>query len=153
MNPTPHRAPILWIEGAGFCVIILFAWLAEALRVPQVVFDDPGSLNWTRPLIKTAVVCGVWACVHFATRRLLNRVLYLERFLLLCGWCRKIGHNGEWKTTEQYFDTVFSTPTSHGVCPACSQRVVQALDENPRPRPMPAAKSIPRFSTDLPHPN
>jgi hypothetical protein len=130
--PLPQKnrkrhSTILWIEGAGFTVIIIFDWLAEALRVPEIMFDEPWSLNWTRPLVKTAVIFCVWACVHVATRRLLKRLHYLEDFLLLCGWCRKIGHDGEWKTTEEYFGSVFATETSHGVCPECSKRLVESF--------------------------
>ena len=44
-----------------------------------------------------------------------------EEFLLLCSWCRKIGHQGHWHTTEQYFGKRFDTATSHGICPACAE--------------------------------
>jgi hypothetical protein len=143
-----RHSTILWIEGAGFCVIIVFAWLAEALRVPQIMFAEPESINWVRPLAKTVVIFCVWACVHVATRRLLKRLYYLEDFLLLCGWCRKIGHDGEWKTTEEYFGSVFATETSHGVCPECSKRLVESFGSD-------AARSGARVSPQVqrtPHP-
>ena len=51
--------------------------------------------------------------------RLLKRLHHLEEFLLVCSWCRRVGDQGEWLTTEEYFGSKFATHTSHGICPEC----------------------------------
>jgi hypothetical protein len=63
--------------------------------------------------------------VHLTTKRLLKRLHYLEEFLLVCSWCRKVGHEGEWLTMEGYFGSKFATETSHGIC---SERAKKAKD-------------------------
>jgi hypothetical protein len=49
----------------------------------------------------------------------MQRLFYLDGFLRVCGWCRKIAHDGKWSTLEDYFDHDFDIQTSHGMCPEC----------------------------------
>jgi hypothetical protein len=110
---------ILWIEAFGFLAIITLTWLTELAHLPHFIFNEPFTPNWHRAGLRTLAVLLVWASVHLATRRLLRRLHHLEKFLRICGWCRKVCHEGEWLTLEQYFTSKFATPTTHGVCPAC----------------------------------
>ena len=118
-----RRELILWIEGVGFGLIIVLGWLAEILGMPAILFSEPAVMNWSRPILKTAVILCVWAAVHIATRRLLKRLHHLEDYLRICAWCRKMDHEGKWVTMEDYFGSAFATRTSHGVCPECSQKL------------------------------
>jgi hypothetical protein len=120
---TKRRDFILWIEALAFGLIIVLGWLTEIFRVPHYLFSEPAVTNWARPLLKTAVVLCVWAAVHVATQRLLKRLHHLEEYLRMCAWCRKLEHGGEWMPLEDYFGSAFSTKTSHGVCPDCSQQL------------------------------
>jgi hypothetical protein len=124
---TKRREFILWIEGFAFGLIILLGWLTEILRVPHFLFAEPAVANWGRPLLKTLVVVSVWTAVHIATRRLLNRLHHLEEYLRICAWCRKMDHEGEWMTIEDYFGSAFATKTSHGVCPECSRNLEKSV--------------------------
>jgi hypothetical protein len=120
---TKGRGFILWIEGLGFGLILVLAWLAEILGVPHYLFSEPTVIHWGRPLIKSVVIICVWAAVHISTRRLLKRLYYLEDYLRICAWCRKMDHDGAWVTMEDYFGSAFATKTSHGVCPECSGKL------------------------------
>lgn len=71
----------------------------------------------------------VWASVHLATRRLLKRLHHLEEFLRICGWCRKVCHDGEWLEMEKYFRSKFATKTSHGMCPECLKKKKEELSQ------------------------
>lgn len=129
--------PILWIEAFGFSLIIALTWLSEATRLPHLIFGEPFDPNWHRAMLRTVVVVLVWAVVHWATRRLLKRLHHLEEYLRVCGWCRKVCHDGEWLTMEDYFSSKFSTRTSHGMCPECLQNKVAELKVNENPPPAP----------------
>ena len=118
-----RRELILWIEGVGFGLIIVLGWLAEIFGMPAILFSEPAVMNWSRPILKTAIILCVWAAVHIATRRLLKRLHHLEDYLRICAWCRKMDHEGKWMTMEDYFGSAFATRTSHGVCPECSQKL------------------------------
>jgi len=129
---------ILMKEAIGFSTIIALAWLTELLHVPHWFFKEPLEFNWTRVLLRTGVVLATWVWVHFTTRRLLKRLHYLEEFLLVCSWCRKVGHDGEWLTMEEYFGSKFSTETSHGICPECAKNQIASQHTATRVNP-PAA--------------
>lgn len=50
-------------------------------------------------------------------------LLYLEGFLRVCAWCRKVGYNDKWLTLEDYFDAGFHVGTTHGMCPDCFRKM------------------------------
>jgi len=111
---------ILRQESVGFSLILLVNWVAEIIRLPHLLYGDPAEFNWGRAVLRSVVILATWAWVHFTTRRLVQRLHKLEEFLLVCSWCRKVGHEGEWLTMEDYFDSHLDTATSHGICPACA---------------------------------
>lgn len=48
-----------------------------------------------------------------------RRLHYLEEFVRVCAWCRKLNVGEEWIPVEEFFERKFETMTSHGMCPAC----------------------------------
>ena len=61
------------------------------------------------------------------------RIKTLEGLLRICGWChRKMrDENGDWVSTEQFFQDRAPVQFSHGLCPDCESRLDQ-IDELPR---------------------
>lgn len=113
---------VLWVIAAGFLFMIMMSWLTEWLRLPHYFLGEPFAPDWKRALLRTVVILLIWLWVHRLVRRLLRRLHYLEEFLRVCGWCRKVCHDGEWMAMEQYFRSKFATRTSHGMCPECLQK-------------------------------
>jgi hypothetical protein len=119
---------ILWLEAAGFSLLIGLTWLTEAARIPHLIFDEPFAPNWRRLILRTLVILLVWIWVHQATKRLLKRLHYLEEFLRICGWCRRVCHEGEWMELEKYFSSRFATTTTHGMCPDCLAKKIKEIE-------------------------
>jgi hypothetical protein len=115
---------VLRKEAFGFSLIIVLSWATEIFQLPHLLFDDSSSFNWHRALLRSMVVIMIWIWVHVATKRILKRLHHLEEFLLVCSWCRKVGHEGKWLTTEEYFGSKFDTETSHGICPECAKKTM-----------------------------
>jgi hypothetical protein len=130
---TDKENSILWIEAFGFSLLILLTWLTELVRIPHALFGEAFTPDWRRAVLRTVVILLVWTSVHVATRRLLQRLHYLEEFLRICGWCRKVCHDGEWLTMEDYFNSKFATRTSHGMCPECLKKGVDQLKSKVNP--------------------
>jgi hypothetical protein len=120
-QPKRKHERILWVEAVAFSMIIALSWLTEAIRLPHLLYGEEFIPNWRRALLRTLVMLLIWLWVNIATRRLLKRLHYLEEFLRVCSWCRKVCYEGEWLEMEKYFKSKFATKTSHGVCPACLQ--------------------------------
>jgi hypothetical protein len=126
---------ILWVEAWGFSLIIVLSWLTEAIHIPHLIYGESFTPNWHRAILRTVVILLVWFWVHLATRRLLKRLHYLENFLLICGWCRRVCTQDEWMTMEKYFDAKFDMHTSHGMCPDCVKNELKSAGEKPRGGP------------------
>ena len=134
---TDRENSILWVEAFGFSLLIVLCWLTELVRIPHALFGEAFTPDWRRAALRTVVILLVWTSVHVATRRLLQRLHYLEEFLRICGWCRKVCHDGEWLTMEAYFNSKFATRTSHGMCPECLKKGVDQLKSKVNPSATP----------------
>lgn len=136
MKKIKGRNSILWVEAAGFSLVIVMSWLTELFRIPHYLFGDPFVPNWHRAILRTLVIGAIWVWVYWITRCLLKRLHYLEEFLRICSWCRKVCHDDEWLGLEDFFNSKFATRTSHGMCPECLKKKVQELSrEDPRSQP------------------
>ena len=113
---------ILWVEAFGFSLLIALCWLTEWTQIPRHLFGEAFAPDWKRAALRSIVILLVWTSVHLATKRLLRRLHYLEEFLRVCSWCRKVCHDDEWMPMETYFKSKFSTKTTHGMCPECLQK-------------------------------
>ena len=121
-QPKGKSNRILWVEAVAFSAIIVLSWLTEAVRIPHLLYGESFVPNWHRAILRTVVITLIWLWVHLSTRKLLKRLHYLEEFLRICSWCRKVCYEGEWLEMEKYLKSKFATKTSHGMCPACLQK-------------------------------
>lgn len=132
-STTKRWNSILWVEACGFSLIIVLSWLTEFFRFPHLLFGESFAPNYERAVLRTIVILLVWVWVHLVTRRLLKRLHYLEEFLRICGWCRKVCIDGQWVTMESYFNSQFSTHTTHGMCPDCVKNTVEEIQQRGKP--------------------
>lgn len=133
MKKTKGRKSILWVETAGFLLLIVLSWLTEIFRIPYYIFHEPFVPNWDRAILRTVVLLLIWGWVYWLTWRLLKRLHYLEEFLRICSWCRRVCDHEEWLALEDFFNTRFSTRTSHGMCPDCLRKKVIELAQSENP--------------------
>ena len=142
---------ILWNETLGFSIMIALSWLTEIFRIPHYLFGDPFVPNWNRAMLRTLIILLIWGWVRWITKKLLQRLHYLEEFLRTCSWCRKVCHQEEWVTVDEYFNSEFATSTSHGMCPECSQKWEHDFNALMPAAPGPAApQASPQRQNNLP---
>jgi hypothetical protein len=123
-KPLPANK-ILWYEIAGFGAIIAISWANELGGLAQRLLGGTYALNWQDAAVETAITILVAAPTVLLSWRLSKRLHYLEGFLRVCAWCRKVGQNDDWITIEEFVQKNLNTPTSHGICPACSEQLIQ----------------------------
>ncbi len=116
---STRRRPstILAYEVVGFLAIIALSWINELLGLPSLIFGTDHLGGWHESLLETAIILLVAIPVLVLTRRLVTRLHYLEEFLRLCAWCRKLHLDNEWVPVEEFLQRKFDTQTSHGICP------------------------------------
>ena len=107
----------------GFLGVIILCFLDELLKLPSLIFSDhPFAFVYRRSTLEMLLVLGVWFLVSMSTRRILERIRYLEKFMRVCAWCRRINYHDEWMRLEEFMQQGFDTPTTHGICAECLQR-------------------------------
>ena len=124
MKIHKNRSWVLWYECVGFAVIICSFWIVGLSGVANLVFGgEPNVIDWRSFTMETLLILLVWAVVFLFTRRLVSHLLYMEGFLRICSWCRKVDYQDKWMPLEEYFEKGFHVGTTHGVCPACFEKL------------------------------
>ena len=108
---------------------MVISYLDELIKLPSLIFSgDPSAFLYRRSTLDMLIVLAVWLLVSTSTRRILERIHYLEKFMRVCAWCRKIDYKGEWMRLEDFMQQGFDTPTTHGICPECFKQQREAVE-------------------------
>jgi hypothetical protein len=120
---------IIIYQNLGFLGIICLCYLDDLLKLPAIIFSsNPFEFVYRRTTLEMLMVLGVWFVVTVSTRRILARLRYLEEFMRVCAWCRRINYHGEWMRMEEFMRQGFDTPTTHGICMECFQQQQAAIE-------------------------
>src|SRR5580698_9478934 len=129
MNKNSQLSKIELYQNLGFLGIIVLCFLDDLLHLPALIFSDhPFAFVHRRSTLDILLVLAVWFLVSRSTRRILERVHYLEKFMRVCAWCRRIHFKGEWMPLEEFMRQGFDTPTTHGICKECLHRQQTLID-------------------------
>jgi hypothetical protein len=140
MKASSKLARIVLYQNLGFLGIMVIGYLDELIKLPSLIFSgDPFAFMFQRSTLNMLLVLAVWLLVSASTRRILERVRYLEKFMRVCAWCRKIDYKGEWMPLEEFMRQGFDTPTTHGICPECLERQKEAIERRKMARNNPVS--------------
>src|SRR5277367_3286184 len=103
MKKNSQVAKIVLYQNLGFLAIISLGFLDDLLKLPSLIFSDhPFAFVYRRSTLEMLLVLAVWFLVSNSTRRILERMRYLEKFMRVCAWCRRINYQGEWMPLEEF---------------------------------------------------
>ena len=120
---------IIIYQNLGFLCIVALCYLDDLLKLPSLIFSNhPFVILHRRTTLEMLLVLGVWFVVTASTRRILDRIRYLEEFMRVCAWCRRINYHGEWMRLEEFMRQGFDTPTTHGICTECFSKQREAVE-------------------------
>jgi hypothetical protein len=130
MKKNSQLTRIVLYQNLGFLGILAICYLDELLKLPALIFSDhPFAFVYRRSTLDMLLVLAVWFLVSASTRRILERVRYLEKFMRVCAWCRRINFKGEWMPLEEFMRQGFDTPTTHGICTECLNQQQAAIEK------------------------
>ncbi len=130
MKMNSQLTKIEMYQNLGFLGIIILCFLDDLLQLPGLIFSDhPFEFVYRRSTLDMLLVLTVWFLVSRSTRRIMERVHYLEKFMRVCAWCRRIHFKGEWMPLEEFMQQSFDTPTTHGICKECLYRQQTLIDK------------------------
>ncbi len=140
MQANSQVTRIVLYQNLGFLGIMVIGYLDDLMQLPSLIFSDhPFAFVYRRSTLDILIVLAVWFLVSTSTRRILERIRYLEKFMRVCSWCRRIDYKGEWMRLEDFMEQGFDTPTTHGICPECLQRQREAIERGKMKRKAVAA--------------
>jgi|SRR5665213_800367 len=120
MKKNSQLTRIVLYQNLGFLCILAICYLDDLLKLPALIFSGhPFAFAYRRSTLDILLVLAVWFLVSRSTNRILDRISYLEKFMRVCAWCRRINFKGEWMPLEEFMRQGFDTPTTHGICTDC----------------------------------
>ena len=127
-SPPPKQSlywqKALFWHSLGFLIIILLTWCNAIFDLTYYLFGFPQhteDINQT--VVSTAVILLLWMLSGYKIYLVVSRLSYLESFLHVCAWCKKIEHNDQWLSLEDHFTMKTGGKATHGICPECSKKI------------------------------
>ena len=145
---------VLWYECFGFGLILLISWIHKLVDLPHLVLGGEAHANrWRDSLMETMLILLIWAFVLSLTKRLVERLHYLEGLLRICAWCRKVGQDDRWMRLEDYLAEDFHIGTTHGVCPECMKKMEADTERYYRSLGQSPVTALPKPDPEPEHPS
>jgi hypothetical protein len=128
---------IIFYEAMGFTLVIVLLWMDELLDLPHVLFGASGTpVNIVESALESGFTLLLALVTVGVTRHLLGRITYLEGFIPICAWCRKVRLNDEWVSLEKFIESQPDAQCTHGICPECRKRHIdEFIDAYPPQQP------------------
>jgi hypothetical protein len=143
-QPPPFKAPppkqlvywqkaLLW-QSLGFLIVVVLTWSDAIFDLAHAILGLPHrEVDLNRTAITTVVLVLLWMFSAYKIYLVVSRLSYLESFLHVCAWCRKIEYNDQWLSLEAHFAQKTGGKVSHGICPECSKKVMSQARESSAP--------------------
>jgi hypothetical protein len=122
MNYRNLPRTIIVYEVIAFAAIIAITWIDELFVPERLLAAYASRPELLEAALVTVAIIVIGAVIVRMTQKVLSRLFYLEGFLKVCAWCRKIQQDGRWVTMEDYLSSGFATRTTHGMCPECAAK-------------------------------
>jgi hypothetical protein len=131
-EPPPRQVvywqkALLW-QSLGFLIVLVLTWSDAIFDLAHVILGLPHrEFDINRTAITTVVILFLWILSGYKIYLVVSRLSYLESFLHVCAWCRKIEYNDRWLSLEAHFTQKTGGKVSHGICPECSEKMLWSV--------------------------
>jgi len=117
-----HRIAVLLT--LAFAGVIVVTWANEVYDLPyRLGLSDATPVNYAEAATETLWALIVLLLVLVSTRALLKQIRYLEGFLPVCSYCKKIRDaGGSWIELETFMQRRAHVTMTHSLCPACAKQ-------------------------------
>lgn len=123
-NARSRHRLIFYIELLGFLALLFISWLDEGVLIPRHLLGswfEQGT--WHEAILESFAIFLVGLLVIAYSQSVLKRLHYLENFLRVCAWCRKLDLDGKWVPMEEFLKSKGDIECSHGICQECAEKI------------------------------
>jgi hypothetical protein len=118
---------LLW-QSLGFLIVVVLTWSDALFDLAHVLLGFQNrAMDLNRTVITTLVLLLLWVFSAYEVYRVVSRLSYLESFLHVCAWCRRIEYNNRWLSLEAHFAEKTGREASHGICPECAEKTLRSV--------------------------
>lgn len=134
--PPPPKQVIHWHKALfwhalGFITIVMVLWADKLFGLWQHLgVSEENTETYLEVSAKSGVVILLWMFSAYKIYLIVSRLSYLESFLHVCAWCRKIEVEQKWFTIEQHFARQAGVKASHGICPECAKKLEEEYSQS-----------------------
>lgn len=106
----------------AFIGVIAFSWINEIWDLPYLLYGaSPSPANYFEAWMETGWALFVMLLVLSSTQALLKQIRYMEGFLPVCSFCKKIRVAEDWVPIEHYLHEHSRVQMTHSLCPICAK--------------------------------
>ncbi len=114
---------LILYQMVGYGIVMFLIIGDEVLDLPHNIFGAPATpINWLEAFIESSYVFVLFAFSTYLSWRLLKRIKYLEGFLPVCSFCKRIRVGENWIPIEKYISEHSEADFTHGLCPECMEK-------------------------------
>jgi len=107
----------------GYGILLFLIAGDEIFDFPHTIFGAPATpINWAEMLIEGMYIVLLGAFTIYLSLHFLERIKFLEGFLPICSYCKKIRKGDEWTSLEKYISNHSEALFSHSLCPDCLKK-------------------------------
>lgn len=132
-KPFPTKPPpkqsiywqkaLVW-QSVGFLIMVVLTWSDALFDLAHAILGFPHRpMDLNRTALVTAIILMLWMISGYRIYVVVSRLSYLENFLHVCAWCRKIEYQDNWLSLEEHFVRKTGRQPSHGICPECLRKL------------------------------
>lgn len=122
MSKRGFTRAVMVYEALAFALVIAVIWADELFNLPYYLFGSRGTVRWQEAVWESGLVFLLGVLAICLTYRDLRRIRYLEGFLPVCSYCKRIRAGERWIPIEEYISNHSAAYFSHGLCPDCLHR-------------------------------
>lgn len=122
---TKHKitARAIVYQLIGYGILLFLITGDEVFDFPHTVFGGIATpINWAEVVIEGTYIIVLGAFTIFLTLNFLKRIKFLEGFLPICSYCKKVRKGDEWTSLEKYMSDHSEALLSHSLCPECYEK-------------------------------
>ncbi len=114
---------VLLYQALGFLLVTGLVWVDELADLPHNLLGAAARPpNYREGILESCAVFILALGTLLWTRRALMEIRYLEGFLPMCSFCKRIRVEDRWVPIDQYVTDHSAAVVSHGLCPDCLRR-------------------------------
>ncbi|MFH1874494.1 MAG: hypothetical protein ABH859_04835 [Pseudomonadota bacterium] len=118
------RSRVIVYEVIGFLAVIVLLFVNEIFDMPNRLFGaEPTPFNIRESLAEAWLVLVLGCFIIYQSWLSLKRIKYLEGFIRVCAYCKKINLDEKWIPFEMYLNDTSKLQFTHGICDECTKKL------------------------------